>query len=140
MVWTSCWHSFASARGIIQTAASRLGGMSGNIVLLPEEIKTKIQEVGFFESVPLWIVTLLGSLFITILAFVMIMTVYGRFFKLYMYTAIAPIPLSTFAGEPASSIGKAFLKSYAGVCLEGGYYRAGLHYLLGLRRSTASQH
>ena len=45
--------------------------------------------------------------------------VYGRFFKLYMYTAIAPIPLATFAGEPTQNIGKSFLKSYAAVCLEG---------------------
>jgi hypothetical protein len=45
--------------------------------------------------------------------------VYGRFFRLYMYTAIAPIPLSTFAGDATSSVGKAFLKSYAAVCLEG---------------------
>ena len=44
---------------------------------------------------------------------------YGRFFKMFMYTAIAPIPLSTFAGEPTQSIGKSFLKSYASVCLEG---------------------
>ena len=36
-----------------------------------------------------------------------------------LYTAIAPIPLSTFAGEPTQSIGKSFLKSYAAVCLEG---------------------
>ena len=49
----------------------------------------------------------------------MIMTVYGRFFKLYLYTAIAPIPLSTFAGEPTQNVGKSFLKSYTGVCLEG---------------------
>jgi len=96
-----------------------LGSLDDNAILLPDVIKEKIQSVGFFESVPLWIVTLLGSLFITILAFVMIMTVYGRFFKLYMYTAIAPIPLSTFAGEPTSAIGKSFLKSYAAVCLEG---------------------
>jgi len=47
------------------------------------------------------------------------MTVYGRFFKLYLYTAIAPIPLSTFAGEPVQQIGKSFFKSYAGICLEG---------------------
>ena len=53
------------------------------------------------------------------LSFMMTMSVYGRFFRLYMYTAIAPIPLSTFAGEPTSSIGKSFLKSYAAVCLEG---------------------
>lgn len=110
---------FRISQGIIATAAQRMGSLDDNAILLPDIIKEKIQSVGFFESVPLWIVTLLGSLFITILAFVMIMTVYGRFFKLYMYTAIAPIPLSTFAGEPTSTIGKSFLKSYAAVCLEG---------------------
>ena len=110
---------FRISQGIISTAAQRMGSLDDNAILLPDIIKEKIQSVGFFESVPLWIVTLLGSLFITILAFVMIMTVYGRFFKLYMYTAIAPIPLSTFAGEPTSTIGKSFLKSYAAVCLEG---------------------
>ena len=110
---------FRISQGIIATAAQRMGSLDNNAILLPDIIKEKIQSVGFFESVPLWIVTLLGSLFITILAFVMIMTVYGRFFKLYMYTAIAPIPLSTFAGEPSSVIGKSFLKSYAAVCLEG---------------------
>jgi hypothetical protein len=47
------------------------------------------------------------------------MSVYGRFFRLYLYTAIAPIPISTFAGEPTSQIGKSFLKSYAAVCMEG---------------------
>ena len=35
------------------------------------------------------------------------------------FAAIAPIPLSTFTGEPTQSIGKSFLKSYASVCLEG---------------------
>ena len=64
---------------------------------LPSEIVDKIEAVGMLESIPLWIVTLLGSLLITVLSFVMILTVYGRMFKLYMYTAIAPIPLATFA-------------------------------------------
>lgn len=49
----------------------------------------------------------------------MIMSVYGRFFRLFLYTAIAPIPLSSFAGEPSQNIGRSFLKSYAAVCLEG---------------------
>lgn len=49
----------------------------------------------------------------------MIMSVYGRFFRLYLYTAIAPVPLSTFAGEPSQNVGKSFIKSYAAVCLEG---------------------
>ena len=49
----------------------------------------------------------------------MIMTVYGRFFKLYMYTALAPVALSSFAGEGTSQMGLAFIKSYVGVCMEG---------------------
>ena len=36
-----------------------------------------------------------------------------------LYTALAPIPLSTFAGEPSQNVGKSFIKSYCAVCLEG---------------------
>ena len=64
-------------------------------------------------------VTLIGGVFVTVLSFIMILTVYGRFFKLYLYTAIAPVPLSTFAGEPTQNVGKSFLKSFTAVCLEG---------------------
>ena len=87
--------------------------------MLPPEIVEAVENCAFLESIPLWAVTLIGGLFITVLSFVMIMSVYGRFFKLFLYTAIAPVPLSTFAGEPSQNIGKSFLKSYAGVCLEG---------------------
>lgn len=86
---------------------------------LPNSIITAIESCGFFESIPLWVVTLIGGLVVTVLSFIMIMTVYGRFFKLYLYTALAPIPSSSFAGEPTSNIGKSFLKSYTAVCLEG---------------------
>ena len=86
---------------------------------LPAEMVTTIEDCGFFESSPLWAVTLIGGLFITVLSFILIMTVYGRFFKLYMYTALAPIPLSTFAGEPTQNVGKSFIKSYCAVLLEG---------------------
>lgn len=86
---------------------------------LPTTMIKAIEDCGFFESIPLWAVTLIGGLVVTVLSFIMIMTVYGRFFKLYLYTALAPVPLSTFAGEPTQSIGKSFLKSYSAVCLEG---------------------
>lgn len=110
---------FKIIQGVISTivTASGLGGTSSTT--LPQEIITAVEDCGFFESIPLWAVTLIGGLFITVLSFVMIMTVYGRFFKLYLYTAIAPIPLATFAGEPTQSVGKSFLKSYCAVCLEG---------------------
>ena len=105
--------------GIVSTVAGQMGGMAGNVGTLPGEISAAIGNVGFLASIPLWLVTILGSLFITVLSFIMIMSVYGRFFKLYLYTAIAPVPLSAFAGEPSQSVGKSFIKSYSAVCLEG---------------------
>lgn len=110
---------FKICQGVMSAAASRVGSLASMTATLPDAIQKKIVEVGFWESIPLWAVTLLGSLFITVLSFVMILSIYGRFFRLYTYTALAPIPLSTFAGESTSSIGIHFLKSYAGVCLEG---------------------
>jgi hypothetical protein len=107
------------AQGIMSRIFTASGIGTQQSTVLPDEVRTAIENTGFFESIPLWAVTLIGGLFITILSFVMIFTVYGRFFKLYLYTAIAPIPMSTFAGEPTQSIGKAFMKSYAAVCLEG---------------------
>lgn len=110
---------FTIVQGMIGSmmASSGIGEVSE--AMIPQEMVDAIEDCGFFESIPLWAVTLIGSLFITVLSFIVIMTVYGRFFKLYMYTAIAPIPLSTFAGQPTQNIGRSFLKSYAAVCLEG---------------------
>ena len=106
-------------QGVMNTIMDTAGLEAMTKTKLPDEIVTAIEETGFFASIPLWAVTLIGGLVIWVLTFVMILTVYGRFFKLYMYTAIAPVPLASFAGEPTQNIGKSFLKSYAAVCLEG---------------------
>ena len=110
---------FSIVQGIISSimGASGLSGMTGTV--LPNELVTAIDNCGFWESIPLWAVTLIGSLLITVLSFIMIMTVYGRFFKLYLYTALAPVPLSALAGEPTQCMGLSFLRSYTAVCLEG---------------------
>ena len=97
--------------------ASGMGGIESTT--LPQEMIDTIENCGFFESIPLWAVTLIGGLLVTVLSFILIMTVYGRFFKLYMYTALAPIPLSTFVGEPSQNVGKSFIRSYSAVLLEG---------------------
>ena len=82
-------------QGVVSTIMNSAGFGTPQATILPQEIVTAVEE------------------------FVMILSVYGRFFKMYMYTAIAPVPLSTFAGEPTQNIGKSFLKSYASVCMEG---------------------
>ena len=90
---------FSIVQGMVSTIITQSGSSGMSSVTLPQE--------------------LIGGLLITVLSFTMILTVYGRMFSLWMYAAIAPIPLSTFAGEPTSSVGKNFIRSYAGVCLQG---------------------
>ena len=110
---------FKIVQGLIETIMNSAGFGGATTTALPDELITAVESCNFFESIPLWAVTIIGGLFIMVLSFVMILTVYGRFFKLYLYTAIAPIPLATFAGEPSQQVGKSFIKSYSAVCLEG---------------------
>ena len=96
---------FSICNGVVSDMAAGMGGISQAMVALPGEVQAAIENVGFLASIPLWLV--------------MILTVYGRFFRLYMYTALAPLPLASFAGESTQSVGISFIKSYVGVCLEG---------------------
>lgn len=109
---------FEICGGIVQQVMNSVGASFTDLTL-PQEIVDAVEDVGFLASIPLWLVSLLGSLFITVMAFILILTVYSRFFKIYIYTALAPVPLASFAGEGQSGIGKAFIKSYTGVCMEG---------------------
>lgn len=110
---------FKITQGIMGTIMRSAGFGNAYQTVLPQEIIEAVENTGFIQSIPLWAITLIGGLFITILSYVMILTVYGRFFKLYLYTAIAPIPLSTAAGEPTQNVAKSFIKSFTAVCLEG---------------------
>ena len=110
---------FKIVQGLVTTIMNSAGFGGASQTVLPSEIISAVESCGFYESIPLWAITIIGGCFVTVLSFVMILSVYGRFFKIYLYTAIAPIPLSTFAGEPSQQIGKSFIKSYSAVCLEG---------------------
>jgi len=110
---------FSICGGVVATVMGSVGGSISTAATLPSEIVTAIDGLGLLESIPLWLVALLGSLFITVMSFILLLTVYGRFFRLYMFTALAPLPLASFAGEGTAASGKAFLKSYIGVCMEG---------------------
>ena len=106
-----------------QGIVSRMLGPDGFVLngydSVPQELEQAVENCGFLESVPLWAVTLIGGLIVWVLSFLMILDVYGRFFRIYLYMAIAPVPLSAFAGEPTQSMGIGFLRSFAAVCLEG---------------------
>ena len=114
---------FTIVQGVISKIMVTSGVAGASKTTLPQEMIDAIEDCGFFESIPLWAVTLIGSLFVTVLSFIIILTVYGRFFKIFMYTAIAPIPLST--------------ERVRG-CLPGGRdHCAGLHHIQPVRIQSA---
>ena len=106
-------------QGIIRTIFNSAGLGEASALTVPDSVVEAVENSRLIDNIPLLEVALIGCLIIWIVAFVMLLSVYGRFIKIYMYAAIAPIALSTFAGEPTQNIGKSFLKSFAGVCMEG---------------------
>ena len=67
---------FQIVQGLVSTIMNAAGFGTAQQTVLPQEIVTAVESCGFFESIPLWAVTLIGGVFITVLSFLMIMTVY----------------------------------------------------------------
>ena len=107
-------------QGIISkvTGASSIG--TALEFTIPSEVQSTFEGIGILDgAIPIWAVCFIAHLAFIVVGLVLLLTVYGRFFRIYMYAAIAPIPLATMAGQPTENIAKSFLKSFAGVCLQG---------------------
>ena len=68
--------------------------------------------IKYLEAMPIYLI-LMGACWVITLVLI------GRLFEIVVYTVISPIPLATFAGEGWHDSAKAFIKSYAAVCLQG---------------------
>lgn len=87
---------------------------------IPEDVMDTFSGIGILDgAIPVWAVCFISHLAMMVIGIILLLTVYGRFFRIYMYAAISPLPLSALAGQPTESVAKSFLKSYAGVCLQG---------------------
>ena len=73
---------FNIVQGLVSTIMTSGGLGAAQQTILPQEIVNAVENSDFWDQIPLWAVTLIGSLFIVILSFIMIMTVYGRFFQI----------------------------------------------------------
>ena len=117
---------FSIVQGIVSTIMAQSGMTNGGVTELPAEIVEKIEAVGMLESIPLWIVTLLGSLLITVLSFIMILTVYGR--MLYVHCHCTH-PHFHFCGRTLPVGGKELYQVLCGSVSGRGDHCTGLHYL-----------
>ena len=61
---------FKIVQGLMSTIMTTAGFSTVTKTVLPQQIITAIEGCGFFESIPLWAVTLIGGLFVTVLSFI----------------------------------------------------------------------
>lgn len=105
--------------GLVTSIMSASGFAAEEALVLPEEISAAAEGIGIITGLGAWLLSFVCLLVVTVLSFFMLLTVYARFFKIYIMTALAPIPLAGFAGQPTTSMGVSFVRSYAAVLLEG---------------------
>ena len=107
------------ANGIIETVSEATGTSTTMDLTVPQEIIDATSSLGWIKAIGPWCLSLVCMLLIMAMSFIILLTVYGRFFKIFIYTAVAPISLAGFAGEPTSGMGKSFVRAYLSVLMEG---------------------
>lgn len=66
------------------------------------------------------LIVLLIALLVTIGSIIIVQVIVNmRFIELYAYLSMAPIPIATFPSDEWSTVGKNFMKSFAGTALQG---------------------
>lgn len=110
---------------VMEVPQSLVGGILSTVgvgtvqeVQLPEAFTAAVEALKWRESIPIVCLALICFVIIYALSFVLILTVYGRFFRFYMFAAIAPIPLAGLAGEGTNQMTRGFFRNYAAVCIE----------------------
>lgn len=92
---------------------------SGKVAELPSSLVDQLLQLNSLESVGILIVASLGAVAIWISSVVILLLVYVRFFKIYIFAAISPLPLATISGESTARTARSFLLNFIAICLQG---------------------
>lgn len=115
---------------ILEVIAIVMNGILGLIgdpkniqsILSPAEhtkLAGEYAKAGFWDRPFVFLKMAIAWFVVLIIRIIVVFVVIGRFLEIAIYTAIAPIPLSTIAGESTSSIAISFIKGYIAVLLQG---------------------
>lgn len=109
---------FSVVRSLTSRLIEAMGGQAG---LLPNIDESSPGGVAGAIGELLSINILTGILYIAVIisGLVLLLTVFGRFLKVYVYMSIAPVPLAFFAGGNVTAMyGRNYIKNVFGVCME----------------------
>lgn len=86
---------------------------------LPASVATQINSAGTWDKIIYVVVCFVAAIAIVIIAVKILLTVYARFFKIYMYVAVAAVPLTFFVSQEHRQTAWRFVKSFMALLLVG---------------------
>lgn len=104
--------------GANSTITGLLGDTSADITALT----ASIADMGFLEKLVTFTTITPPLLLLAITNLIIRVLVYSRFIEIYVYTAVAPLPISMVISRNMGSTGKRFLLNYAAIALQGVFY------------------
>ena len=107
---------FKIIQGVVSTIMSSAGLGEATQATLPQAMIDSINACGFFESIPLWAVTLIGGLFVTVISFIMILFVPLSTKKSTLESPLPSTALNAFIACFLISSAISFGRS-AGICV-----------------------
>ncbi len=94
-----------------------LGSVAGSVDL--SSIEAQLEGLSFWELCGIWLLSLVCGIVVMAANLVTRIVILARIVELYLYVAVAPLPVATLPNEEMSSIGKNFLKGFAAIGLQG---------------------
>jgi hypothetical protein len=84
-----------------------------------DEFEEALQDASLGELVGLWFQLNIFSLIFPIVRIAIFIVIVGRFLEIFMYIAVAPIPLATMANQEYRAMGNNYLKSLLALAFQG---------------------
>lgn len=110
---------FAISTDIIQNIGNVFGGNNATLAANMDVMEQSIKNMGFASQLLLSVQVTLIWLIFKFSVLVITVIIIGRMVEIYVYLAIAPLPLATIPNPDINSVAKNFLKSFAAVSVQG---------------------
>lgn len=104
---------------IISNIGAVFGSETASVILDQVALRQQIADMRYTTKLLTAVQVLLIWLIYKFASLIILVIIIGRMVEIYVYIAVAPIPIATFPNTELSSVAKNFLKSFAAVSIQG---------------------
>ncbi|WP_251844550.1 type IV secretion system protein [Enterococcus durans] len=93
-------------------------GASGKVQNATEQVRRAVNDLDFWEKIVILLIMCILFLVALVVRVLIQVTIYLRFLELYIFSAMAPIPMGVLPSQEFSSMTKSFFKNFASTGLQ----------------------